>query len=161
MVKFREVHVCGHPTKKFRYIHRTSTNSACDAIMQSAASIGSKGSLVGGATISRGRYNRSLTILVKYDFHTPRFPEPCAANFLSARLCDARFVTCMDYNHSIHIECHVSSHSGTTGRPQNVANMARKSRHANYHFASVGKYELNRQKSLHQQMALESVTELA
>ena len=89
VVKFREVHVCGHPTKKFRYSHRTSTNGACDAIMQSAASIGSKGSFVGGATISRERYNRSLTILVKYDFHTPRFPESCAANFLLALHCDA------------------------------------------------------------------------
>ena len=36
---------------------------------------------------------RLLALLVRDDFHTPRFPESCPANLMSALLCEPTFFT--------------------------------------------------------------------
>ena len=50
---------------------------------------------------------------------------------------------------------------GAKLRLQYVAKMARMPEHAKYHLAFVGKYELNKQKSLYQQLAPASASESA
>ena len=101
--------------------------------------------------------NSLRTILVR-DVHTPRFPESCTANFLSALLLRPNIVYCVDNNHATHIECHVSSDSHVVRNPYadplaivqsfvhiKKVKMARMAEYAKCHFASVAEYELNKQ----------------
>ena len=150
----------------------TGKNNACDVIC--------------GATVSRGEScepamqaltllddtNGLQTIFVRDDFHTHRFPESCIANFLSVLLCDQhcvlqgqqpfhtlrvpRFFRLARCSQSI---CRSVGH-GKYLRVQYTATMARRSECAKYHLASVGKYELNNQKSLYQQLAPACANEL-